>query len=62
MSDFNFNLNDFNDSTAFISKLSEGYNPDGTASLVTSASKEKYANQTLTSRNLTDIMSGRSIN
>jgi hypothetical protein len=62
MSDFNFNLNDFNDSAAFITKLSEGYNPDGTASLVTSASKEKYANQTLTSRNLTDIMAGRSIN
>lgn len=62
MSDFNFNLNDFNDSTAFISKLSEGYNPDGSASIVTSASKEDYANQTLTSRNLTDIMSGRSAN
>jgi hypothetical protein len=62
MSDFNFNLNDFNDSTAFISKLSEGYNPDGSASLVTSASTEKYSNQTLTSRNLTDIMAGRSIN
>jgi hypothetical protein len=62
MSDFNFNLNDFNDSTAFISKLSEGYNPDGMASLVTSASKEKYSNQTLTSRNLTDIMAGRSTN
>jgi hypothetical protein len=62
MSDFNFNLNDFNDSAAFISKLSEGYNPDGANSLHTSASKEKYANQTLTSRNLTDIMAGRSIN
>jgi hypothetical protein len=62
MSDFNFNLNDFDDSATFISKLSEGYNPGGSASLVTSASKEKYANQTLTSRNLTDIMSGRSFN
>lgn len=62
MSDFNFNLNDLNDSTAFTSKLSEGYNPDGAASIFTSASKEKYANQTLTSRNLTDIMSGRSVN
>ena len=62
MSDFNFNLNDFNDSAAFTSKLSEGYNPDGAKSLVTSASLEDYANQTLTSRNLTDIMAGRSIN
>ena len=62
MSDFNFNLNDFNDFTSFISKLSEGYNPDGAASIVTSASKEDYANQTLTSRNITDIMAGRSIN
>ncbi|MFZ4104973.1 hypothetical protein [Flavobacterium sp.] len=60
MSDFNFNLNDFDDSSSFISKISEGYNPDGSASLVTSASKEKYANQTLTSRNVVDIMSGRS--
>lgn len=58
MSDFNFNLNDFTDSTSFTSKLGEGYNPDGTASLVTSASKDKYSNQTLTSRNITDIMSG----
>lgn len=62
MSDFNFNLNDFNDSSSFIAKLSEGYNPDGAASLVTSASKESYSNQTLTSRNLTDIMAGRSVN
>ena len=60
MSDFNFNLNDFDDSSSFISKISEGYNPDGSASLVTSASKEKYVNQTLTSRNVVDIMSGRS--
>jgi hypothetical protein len=60
MSDFNFNLNDFDDSSSFISRISEGYNPDGSASLVTSASKEKYANQTLTSRNVVDIMSGRS--
>lgn len=62
MSDFNFNLNDFNDSTAFTAKLGESYNPDGSASLVTSGSKDKYSNQTLTSRNLTDIMSGRSFN
>jgi hypothetical protein len=60
MSDFNFNLNDFDDSSSFISRISEGYNPDGSASLVTSASKEKYVNQTLTSRNVVDIMSGRS--
>lgn len=60
MSDFNFDLNDFNDSASFISKLSEGYNPDNSASITTSASKDRYQNQTLTSRNITDIMSGRS--
>ena len=60
MSDFTFNLTDLDDASSFSSKISEGYNPDGSASLVTSASKEKYANQTLTSRNITDIMSGRS--
>ena len=60
MSDFNFNLNDFNDSSSFISKLSEGYNPDGADSISTTASESRYANQTLTSRNVTDIMSGRS--
>jgi predicted lactoylglutathione lyase len=60
MSDFNFNIDDFADSTSFTSKLGESYNPDGSPSLVTSASKDKYSNQTLTSRNLTDIMSGRS--
>lgn len=60
MSDFNFNLNDFNDSSSFISKLSEGYNPDGADSIATTASESRYSNQTLTSRNVTDIMSGRS--
>jgi len=60
MSDFGFSISDFENSTSFTNKLGEGYNPDGSASIVTSASKERYSNQTLTSRNIVDIMSGRS--
>jgi len=60
MSDFGFTINDLDNSESITNKIGSGYNPDGAASLVTSAStsKEKYGNQTLTSRNLTDIMSG----
>lgn len=58
MSDFGFDINSLNDSASLTNKISEGHNPEGGASLVTTASKDKYSNQPLTSRNLMDIMSG----
>ena len=60
MSDFGFSIDDFENSTAFTQKVGESFNPDGMSSLVTSSSKEKYQDQTLTSRDVIDIMSGRS--
>lgn len=62
MSDFGFDINSLNDSASLSNKISEGHNPEGGPSLVTSASKDKYSNQTLTSRNLTDIMAGGALN
>jgi len=56
--DFGLNLDDFNNSQSFTAKLAEGYNPGGSSSLTTSASKEKYVNQTLTSRDVVDMMAG----
>jgi len=58
MDSFELNINDFEDSRAFVQKLAEGYNPKGRASLVTSGSVDRYANATLTSRDITDIMAG----
>jgi hypothetical protein len=60
MSDFGFDINDFENSAAFTQKVGSSYNPDGMNSLVTSSSKERYEDQTLTSRDVIDIMSGRS--
>lgn len=56
--DFGLNLNDFDNSQSFTAKLAEGYNPGGSNSLTTSASKEKYVNQSLTSRDVVDMMAG----
>lgn len=60
MDEFNLTLDDFDNSKSFTSKIASGFNPGGTKSLVTSASKEKYVNQSLTSRDVIDIMAGRS--
>jgi len=62
MSDFGFDISHLNDSASLTNQISESYNPDGAASLKTTASVDKYANQTLTSRNLTDIMAGGALN
>lgn len=62
MSDFGFDITHLNDSASLTNQISESYNPDGAASLKTTASVDRYANQTLTSRNLTDIMSGGALN
>jgi hypothetical protein len=61
MTDFNLNIDDFENSAAFSQKLGESYNPEGMSSLVTSSSKQRYEDQTLTSRDVVDIMSGRSL-
>jgi hypothetical protein len=58
-SDFGFNVNDLSDSTSIASKLGEGYNPDGSESLTTSASQNDYENQTLTTRDISQVMSRR---
>lgn len=55
--DFGFSLDDLSDSSSLNSKIGESYNPDGNASLTTSASKEGYENQTLTTRDISEIMS-----
>jgi hypothetical protein len=61
MDDFGLSIDDFNNSKSFTAKIAEGFNPNGSSSLATSASKEKYVNQSLTSRDVIDIMAGRSI-
>jgi hypothetical protein len=58
-SDFGFTVNDLSDSTSIASKLGEGYNPGGSESLTTSASKNDFENQTLTTRDISQIMSRR---
>ena len=60
MDEFGLNIDDFENSKSFTSKIADGFNPGGRNSLVTSASKEKYVNQSLTSRDVVDIMAGRS--
>lgn len=59
--DFGFNLDDLSDSSSLNSKIGESYNPEGSASLTTSASKEGYENQTLTTRDISEIMSRRCV-
>ena len=59
MDEFGLTLDDFDNSKSFTAKIAEGFNPGGTNSLATSASKEKYVNQSLTSRDVVDIMAGR---
>jgi hypothetical protein len=61
MDDFGLSINDFDNSGSFTAKIAEGFNPGGSNSLATSASKEKYVNQSLTSRDVIDIMGGRSV-
>lgn len=60
MSDFGFDITDLNNSGSITQKIGEGFNPDGRPSLSTTASREqdKYSSQTLTSRDVTDIMAG----
>ena len=58
-SDFGFTVDDLSDSTALASKLGEGYNPGGSESLMTSASQNNFENQTLTTRDISQIMSRR---
>lgn len=59
MDEFNLSIDDFDNSGAFAAKIAEGFNPGGSNSLSTSASKEKYINQSLTSRDVIDVMAGR---
>ena len=58
-SDFGFDVNDLSDSTSIASKLGESYNPGGSDSLTTSASQNDYENQTLTTRDISSVMSRR---
>jgi len=60
MDEFGLTIDDFDNSKSFTAKIADGFNPGGSNSLVTSASKEKYVNQSLTSRDVVDIMAGRS--
>jgi hypothetical protein len=57
--DFNFTIDDLTDSSRTASKIGESYNPNGTQSLVTSASKGGYEDVSLTTRDVTEIMSRR---
>lgn len=59
MSDFGFSLDDLNDSTSITSKIAESFNPNGSESLVTSASQTGYENQTLSTRDVSEILSRR---
>lgn len=61
MDEFGLSIDDFDNSKSFTAKIAEGFNPGGSNSLATSASKEKYVNQSLTSRDVIDVMAGRSI-
>lgn len=60
--DFGFTLDDLSDSAALTSKIGDGYNPDGRESLRTSSSINGYEDQSLTTRDVTEIMSRRCIN
>lgn len=55
--DFSFSIDDLTDSSSIASKIGESYNPDGRDSLVTSASKGGYEDVSLTTRDITEIMS-----
>lgn len=57
--DFGFTVNDLGDSTSIASKIGEGFNPKGSPSLTTSASQTGYENQSLTTRDVSQIMSRR---
>lgn len=61
-SDFGFTLDDLSDSTSVTSKIGTSYNPDGSESIKTSASKSGYENASLTTRDVSEIMSRRRIN
>jgi hypothetical protein len=61
-SDFGFTLDDLSNSAALTSKIGDGYNPDGRESLRTSSSLEGYEDQSLTTRDVTEIMSRRRLN
>lgn len=58
-SDFGFTLDDLNNSTSVTSKIGNSYNPDGSESIKTSASKSGYENANLTTRDVSEIMSRR---
>lgn len=57
--DFSFTVDDLSDSSSIASKIGDSYNPDGSPSLVTSASQTGYQNQTLSTRDISEIMSRR---
>jgi hypothetical protein len=61
-SDFGFTLDDLSDSASLTSKIGDGYNPGGRESLRTSSSLEGYEDQSLTTRDVTEIMSRRRLN
>jgi hypothetical protein len=60
--DFGFTIDDLSNSASITSKIGEGYNPDGRVSLKTSSSQSGYEDQTLTTRDISEIMSRRCIN
>lgn len=60
--DFSFTINDLSDSASAASKVAQSYNPDGSPSLKTSASESGYANASLTTRDISEIMSRRYFN
>jgi hypothetical protein len=57
MADFGFTLDDLNNSTSITSKIAEGFNPNGSESLTTSASQTGYENQTMSTRDVSEILS-----
>ena len=57
--DFSFTIDDLTDSSSTASKIGESYNPNGSPSLVTSSSKGGYEDVSLTTRDITEIMSRR---
>ena len=57
--DFGFSLDDLSSSASITSKIGEGYNPGGRESLKTSSSLSGYEDQSLTTRDVTEIMSRR---
>jgi|694.fasta_scaffold00336_24 hypothetical protein len=57
MADFGFTLDDLDSSTSITRKIAEGFNPNGSESLTTSASQSGYENETMSTRDVSEILS-----